>query len=134
LRISVFLVYKISNLPDQRRTTEHWRSVAKNNGLRDIYIILVESIENDITDPKVIGFDASLEFKSCCPLLETLARRKPSLKERIKGKWQNESPGKKIHNVYDYGSSCQAALARELPPYPRFPCVTPSRDNTARRK
>jgi len=67
-------------------------------------------------------------------MLETLARKKPSLKERIKGKWQNESPGKKIHSVYDYGSVCQAALARELPPYPRFPCVTPSWDNTARRK
>ena len=130
----VFLVYRTSNLPDPRRTTEQWRSVAKNNGLRDIYLISVESIENDIIDPKVIGFDASLEFQPCWPLLETLARKKPSLKERIKGKWQNESPGKKIHSVYDYGSVCQAALARELPPYPRFPCVTPSWDNTARRK
>ena len=47
----------------------------KNNGLRDVCLISVESIENDITDPKVIGFDASLEFQPCWPLLETLARK-----------------------------------------------------------
>jgi len=39
-----------------------------------------------------------------------------------------------LHFVYDYASVCQAALARKVPPYVQFPCVTPSWDNTARRK
>ena len=95
---------------------------------------MVESIENNITDPEAIGFDAPLGFQPCWPLLDKLVRKKPSSKERIKGIWKNESPGKKIHIVYDYGYAYQAALARELPPCPRFPCVTPSSDNTARRK
>ena len=130
----VFLVYKTSELPEPSRTAARWRSIAKNNGIDDLYLVLVESRENNIIDPSTIGFDASLEFQPCWPLLDTLARKNPSPREILKGKWRNESPGKKIHNVYDYGSVCQAALARPLPPYLRFPCVTPSWDNTARRK
>jgi len=130
----VFLVYKTRELPDPQRTAAQWRSVAKINGLKDLFLILVESRENDIADPNTLGFDAALEFQPCWHLLETLVSKKPSLKERLKGKWKNESPGKKIHHVYDYASICQEALARPLPAYLRFPCVTPSWDNTARRK
>ena len=130
----VFLVYNIGELPEPSRTAARWRSVAKNNGIDDLFLVLVESREANIIDPSTIGFDASLEFQPCWPLLDTLARKNPSPREILKGKWRNESPGKKIHNVYDYNSVCQAALARPLPPYLRFPCVTPSWDNTARRK
>jgi len=130
----VFLVYKTSDLPNPRRTAAQWRSVAKNNGLKDLYLILVESRENNIIDPRIIGFDASLEFQPCWPILDTLVPKTPSLRERLIGKWQNESPGKKVHHVFDYDSLCHAALARPLPSYLRFPCVTPSWDNTARRK
>ncbi len=48
--------------------------------------------------------------------------------EKVKGFIKNESPGEKIHRVVDHQKACEAALSRPIPPYPHFPCVTPSWD------
>jgi lipopolysaccharide biosynthesis protein len=130
----LFLVYRSSALPDPARTAAVWRSVARSNGIDDLYLVAVESKESEIRNPQDFGFDAALEFQPCWSMLGALASQSPSLRERIKGLIKNESPGKKIHRVVDYREVCQAALSRPIPPYTRFPCVTPSWDNTARRR
>jgi len=130
----LFLVYRISELPDPAATAARWRSVARAHGLADLFLLSVESRSDEIGDPARIGFDAAVEFQPHWPLLTALTRATPTLKERLKGKWKNESPAKSIHGVYDYWSLAQAALNREWPSYLRFPCVTPAWDNTARRK
>jgi len=130
----LFLVYRTSALPQPARTAKIWRSIAHDHGLGDLYLVSVESKEEEINTPHSFGFDAAVEFQPCWPMLGMLPSQAPSLRERIKGIIKNESPGKKIHRVIDYGKVCQAALARPAPPYPRFPCVTPSWDNTARRR
>ena len=38
------------------------------------------------------------------------------------------------HKIYDYAEVVQRVLAKEPPPFLRFPCVTPMWDNTARRR
>jgi hypothetical protein len=37
------------------------------------------------------------------------------------------------YQTYDYDALARRSLAKPAPAYPRFPCVTPSWDNTARR-
>ena len=128
------MVYRISELPDPAGTAARWRSVVQAQGLADLYLVSVESRSDEVGDPAEIGFDAALEFQPHWPLLTSLTRATPTLKERLKGRWKNESPAKSIHGVYDYRALAQAALTRDRPPYLRFPCVTPSWDNTARRK
>ncbi|MBM5822399.1 MAG: glycosyl hydrolase [Cyanobacteria bacterium K_Offshore_surface_m2_011] len=130
----LFLVYRTSALPHPARTAEIWRSIAQDHGLGDLYLVSVESKEEEINNPQNFGFDAAVEFQPCWPMLSRLPAQTPSLREKIKGVIKNESPGKKIHLVVDYEKVCQAALARPVPPYSRFPCVTPSWDNTARRR
>jgi lipopolysaccharide biosynthesis protein len=130
----LFLVYRTSALPNAARTAEVWRSVALSHGIGDLYLVSVESKESEIRNPHDFGFDAAVEFQPCWPMLDALPTQPPSFRERIKGIIKNESPGKKIHRVYDYEEACQAALHRPVPTYPRFPCVTPSWDNTARRR
>ena len=130
----LFLVYRTSAMPDPARTAEIWRSVARSRGVGDLYLVAVESKESEIRNPHDFGFDAAVEFQPCWPILGTLPSQPPSLRERIKGMLKNESPGKIIHRVVDYEKVGQAALSRPVPPYPRFPCVTPSWDNTARRR
>jgi lipopolysaccharide biosynthesis protein len=130
----LFLVYRTNALPEPARTAEIWRSVARTQGLGDLYLVSVESQEQEIRDPHDFGFDAAVEFQPCWPMLDTLSNQTPNLREKIKGMIQKESPGKKRHRVFDYEEVCHAALARPVPPYVRFPCVTPSWDNTARRR
>jgi len=38
------------------------------------------------------------------------------------------------HQIYDYAAVVERMLRNERPPYTHFPCVTPSWDNSARRK
>ena len=38
------------------------------------------------------------------------------------------------NNIYDYANIVERMLSKPSVSYPRFPCVTPSWDNTARRK
>ena len=67
-------------------------------------------------------------------MLLKLQHQKPTLKDKLKGRWRRESPAKKIHFVFDYHQACQAALQRPVPNYMQYPCVTPGWDNTARRR
>ena len=128
----VFLVYRTGELPNPKHTAETWRSIAKENGLSGLYLISVQA--HEIIDPREIGFDAAMEFQPSWTMMPKLNQLKPTIKEKIKGKWKNESPAKSIHHVCDYESLCQLALKMPAPPYTQFPCVTPSWDNTARRK
>ncbi|WP_323355989.1 glycoside hydrolase family 99-like domain-containing protein [Cyanobium gracile] len=130
----LFLVYRTSALPDPARTAAIWRTLARDHGIGDLHLVSVESKESEIRNPHDFGFDAAVEFQPCWPMLESLQGQAPSLRERIKGFLKKESPGKSIHRVVSYPEVCRAALARAVPPYPRFPCVTPSWDNTARRR
>lgn len=128
----VFLVYRVSELPEPAQTAALWRKLAERNGLPGLYLISVQA--HEITDPRDYGFDAALEFQPSWPMLLELEQQKPSLRDHLKGKWRNESPAKKIHFVYDYAKVCQAALQRPVPAYVQYPCVNPSWDNTARRR
>jgi lipopolysaccharide biosynthesis protein len=128
----IFLVYRVTHLPEPSRTADLWQKLAKSHGLPGIHLISVQSQE--ITDPRNFGFDAALEFQPSWLMLLNLEQQKPTLKERIKGKWRKESPAKRIHFVCDYGSVCEAALQRPVPDYVQYPCVNPSWDNTARRR
>lgn len=128
----VFLVYRITELPQPAQTAQLWRDLARLNGLSDLYLISVQA--HAIRDPREFGFDAALEFQPSWPMLLNLQQQRPTLKDRLKGRWRRESPAKKIHFVYDYQQVCQAALQRPVPDYVQYPCVNPGWDNTARRR
>jgi hypothetical protein len=60
----LFLVYRASNLPHPRATTEHWCQLAQQYGLDDLYLLKVESIPTDRTrHPELDGFGAALDFQ-----------------------------------------------------------------------
>lgn len=128
----VFLVYRISQLPNPAQTAERWRALARKHGLPGLMLISVQA--HKILDPRDFGFDAAMEFQPSWDMLRDLKKLKPSLRDHLRGRWRNESPAKKIHAVFDYAEVCQAALSRPIPDYIEYPCVTPGWDNTARRR
>ncbi|MFH1196288.1 MAG: glycoside hydrolase family 99-like domain-containing protein [bacterium] len=112
----LFLVYKASRIPDPLKTTSTWRREARLLGIGEIYLCRVESFKSEKTDPFSLGFDAAVEFQPDWSELGT-----PILKtENFK--------------AYDYKNVVEKMLNKPVPAYKRFSCVTPSWDNSPRRK
>jgi lipopolysaccharide biosynthesis protein len=128
----IFLVYRATQLPDSKRTTDIWRAEAERAGLKDLFLVRVES-HNESGDPRAVGFDCSVEFQ---PLfgeaLYTLRipRRKWWHRRRIR----TAEPAFYDNLIFDYRALAERAQATSSPSYPRIPCVCPGWDNSPRRK
>ena len=128
----LFLVYRTPMLPDPLRTTSIWREEARRHGVGEIYLLSVESLAKERRDPRETGFDGAVEFQ---PDWWNLGR--PMRRGRF-WTWATRlglaNGTYQVNNVYPYRSVVRNMLRKAAPPYTRFPCVTPSWDNTARRK
>ena len=113
----LFLIYRISKLPNPGRTAEIFREEARKFGIEDLYLLTVESLRDDRVEPESIGFDAAVEFQP-----DWLELGAPS--RRIDGN----------SVVFDYPAVVERMLSKETPSYTRFPGVTPGWDNSARRR
>jgi lipopolysaccharide biosynthesis protein len=128
----VFLIYRASNLPDLAGTLARWRAYAVRADLPGLYLCNVESFGKEHGQAATKGFDAAVEFApdwTCAsnPLRRTFVDR-VARKSRL-----SDGPGFK-HRIYSYSEIVANMLNKPRPDYLRFPCVTPSWDNTARRK
>lgn len=124
----LFLVYKASNLPDPLRTTSIWREEAKKMGIEDLFLCRVESYPHQRNNPHKLGFDAAVEFQPDWYLLYGKGRLW-HLRKQL-----NVNRAYKENNIFDYAKTVKDMLNRDTPEYKTFPCVTPSWDNSARRK
>jgi hypothetical protein len=94
----------------------------------------LESFADDKTDPATLGFDAAVEFQ---PDWETLG---PGVRRGVLGRLARRArvlmgrAEATDYRLFDYASVVERMLQKEAPPYRRFPCVTPSWDNSARRR
>jgi lipopolysaccharide biosynthesis protein len=127
----IFLVYRASQLPDARRTTDVWRAEADRLGIGELFLARVESFRTEHSDPEPLGFDAAVEFqpdwRNIRPsLVSTIARRAAKALHL-------RATALPAYTTYDYDELVTAALARPTVEYNRFPCVAPGWDNSARR-
>lgn len=128
----IFLVYHAAALPDPRRTTDIWRSEFARLGMGELYLCRVESHAADRGDPRPLGFDAAVEFQpDCFALPRQITLPKPL---RLLRRMIRPGSGYRHNRVYSYPGLVQRSLRKPEPGYPRFRCVTPSWDNSARRK
>lgn len=126
----VFMVYRIDQLPDPVATAERWRTAAVQAGLPGLYLCHV--ISSDVSDPDPVryGLDAAVEFqpdwRNLPPLLAP--RRRPLLlRSRADDVYR-------IHGIRSYAALVESMMRRPEPTYRMFPCVTPSWDNSPRRR
>lgn len=113
----LLLVYRVSLLPNPRKTAQIWRDEARKLGFDDLYLCTVESLSDKRLDPATIGFDAAVEFQ---PDWQHLPAPLQYTAEQ--------------NSIYDYAAVAQAMMQKPAAPYTRFPCVVPGWDNTARRR
>jgi lipopolysaccharide biosynthesis protein len=126
----LFLVYRAKQLPEPRRTAELWRREAERAGLPGLYLVRVESFEDECGDPRDIGFDAALEFQPRASLSGARIYRRKWWHIRRLG---THEPGLRENIVFDYRRLVTNALAASPATYHRIPGVCPCWDNSPRR-
>ena len=124
----VFLVHRSSLIPDARRTTDIWRQEAQQAGWPDMYLCRVESGHGETGEPTTLGFDAAVEFQP-----DVVHLPEPPFSWRALRVLSGRR-GPYSRRVHGYDEVVQSMLAKPPVPYKRFPSVTPSWDNTPRRK
>jgi lipopolysaccharide biosynthesis protein len=112
------LVYRANLLPEPRRATDIFRSVARAAGDSEPYLVMVHV--PGMSPPGEWGFDAGVEFPphstEVNPLTEHIEKLNPKF----------------IGDVWDYVSAARYAIARPLPDFPLFRGVMIGWDNTPR--
>jgi lipopolysaccharide biosynthesis protein len=126
-----FLVYKASELPDPRRTLDTWRHEYARLGLGELFLCRVEAHGKDRGDPRALGFDAAVEFQPDWENQPALIN--PNILVRIPRRLFRPNSGYRRNGVYTYDGMVEQALGKPEVDYPRFRCVAPSWDNSARR-
>jgi lipopolysaccharide biosynthesis protein len=127
----LFLVYRTGLLPNPARTAEIWREAARRAGIGDLYLVRVESFGN-VTDSRSIGFDAAVEF---APFGGVMGKLKfHGSFHRLLANVGLLAKGFTENSVIDYDTIAQGMVNRPEPDFKLFRCVTPSWDNSARRK
>ncbi len=130
----LFLVYRAELLPNPKMTTDIWRREAAKAGLGDLYLVKVESYESARANvsPQELGFDAEVEFAPFSWPIGNVKHR-GSLPRFLAA--MGLLPKAFIENkVIDYDTMAREMLRRPDPSWTRFHCVTPSWDNSARKK
>ena len=127
----IFLVYRVSNLPDPEATAARWRSECRNLGIGEICLLSVESVKECHVDPMKIGFDYAVEFQPDWDLLPHPLRQ--TRVWRLMRRLGLCSQSFFQDRVISYEAFVEKMLAKPIPSYP-FSRVTPSWDNSARRK
>lgn len=125
----VYLVYRASQLPDPRRTTDCWRAEAVRLGVAEPYLCAVQSFPTDRVDPSTLGFDAAVQF---APDFSDRGAVGSPLVRAARRYLRPDSPMRR-NRVADYDELAGRMLAQPAPPYKRYPCVTPGFDNSSRR-
>jgi hypothetical protein len=126
----VFLVYRFSRLLHPRRTATVWREEAARAGMKDVYLIWVEAIGEQPIDRRPWDFDAAVEFQPDWRKLLGFPT------DRVFRRWRQRHARHALRDlrVYEYPEVVQTMLNKPLATYRRYPGVTPSWDNSARRK
>ncbi|MBF2026249.1 MAG: glycoside hydrolase family 99-like domain-containing protein [Oscillatoriales cyanobacterium C42_A2020_001] len=128
----LFLVYRASIIPDPLKTTSIWREEAHKLGLGEFYLCKVESnFSGERIDPEKLGFDAAIEFQPDCNHGCPKLRRNRFWRLLRRSKLADKSY--EVNNIFDYAKLVENMSQKQPVEYKRFPCVTPSWDNTARR-
>jgi hypothetical protein len=123
----LFLVYRATQLPDSRRTTETWRRECAAAGLPEPYLCTVQSFHDERVDPRSLGFDGAVDFQPDWRGIKQNAAR------RVAGRLLGGQAGSADVLRVPYEQVMQRALGEPVPEYTRFPCVMPSWDNSPRR-
>jgi glycosyltransferase involved in cell wall biosynthesis len=116
----LLIIYRPSLLPDARKSLQVWRAYAREQGLGELFVAMVQF---DVDDPGTYGFDAALEFPP-----HKVARGLSSINHTL----EIANPRYEGY-VVDYREMAERSASWPAEEYPLFKGVTPRWDNEARK-
>ena len=118
----LFIVYYPYNLPEPKRVTEHWRKLAREAGLTDLFLV---GVADELWDPVANGFDGWIT-RNLKYAIKNLEFKQP-YSVRIKSKLLGQ-PG----DIYDYAQVTEYLYMSQCNRDNVFPSMIPNWDNTPR--
>lgn len=117
------ILYRMTLLPDVKKTLAQWRQICRDAGLGEIYIAMVESFDQlkPGQKPQDFGFDASIEFPPH-QMGVPMPTPQPVYNPDFDGR------------VHDYRATAERYATKTLPDYTQLRGVMVDWDNTARRQ
>lgn len=115
----LFIVYRVDTLGKAGETAERWRDHCRKTGLGEIYLVAAQTF--GMTDPRLYGFDAAVEFPP-----HNIRRSKTTMHHRL-----NMHYSRHRLTVYDMPEYLRAAAGQTFD-YPLFRTAFPSWDNSPR--
>ncbi|WNH11622.1 glycoside hydrolase family 99-like domain-containing protein [Thalassobellus suaedae] len=126
----VFVIYRDNLFPDLKKTAAIWRKIAiEEFNFPDLYLCLTESFYGE-ANPESLGFDAAIEFSP----LAVIKNKQPKPSKKHFLKLFNIQPKSLEIDFRDFEKGVKNCIERPIPGYKLFRSVTPSWDNTARKK
>ena len=132
----MFIIYRAHKLPNIHKTTAIWREECRRLGIGEVFLCRIDT-PLDALPPNEVGLDAAVEFQ---PHWLTLGARLGYHRLR-EFRWNDlhfflrrkllGDDDIHAHNYRHLVSSMSRQIQRD---YVRFPCVTPSWDNSPRRR
>jgi GT2 family glycosyltransferase/glycosyltransferase involved in cell wall biosynthesis len=116
----LLVIYRPGLLPDARAAAARWRDVCRREGIGEIHLASVRSF--DKTDPRTIGFDATIQF----PPLQIPAKDR-SADTRL----MTDPDFRGV--ILDYRDAAYFSCQESASGYRMYRGVMPSWDNTPRR-
>lgn len=128
----VIAIYRTTKIPNLKQTIEIWREEALKEGL-ELYICRFESFKEIGQKYITGGLDAAIEFQPSD--ISSLSHKKRYYPRRLINHLYRKLLGKNLFpEIFNYKKYVLSQEGIQMPPYKRYPCVTPSWDNSARRK
>lgn len=128
----LFLVYRLTRLPNPAATVELWRREYRRLGGGELFIANVESFKTDHGVASQLGLDAAVEFAPDWTDLRGVLGRS-SAARFCHNTGIRKSPFM-ANKVLSYETLVEKMLTKPKVNYARIPCVSPCWDNSPRRK
>lgn len=130
----VIAIYRSTIIPNIKKMLEIWREVASKEGI-DLYICRFESFGQAGEEYLKPGFDASIDFQPHSIYNNGFYRKHKYLVKRITNKISKMLFNSKLlPDIVSYKKYVEYVMAKSIAGYKRYPCITPSWDNSSRRK
>jgi lipopolysaccharide biosynthesis protein len=129
----LFIIYRAHKLPNLKRTIDLWRNECHRLGIGEVFLCRVDTVA-DTLPPHEGGLDAAVEFQpDWSDFGATLGSRglRHSRWNDLRFFLRRKLLGDDI-GARHYGHLVSSMSTRIQPDYPRFPCITPSWDNSPR--
>ena len=118
----VLLIYRPALFPDLKKTAEVWREYCRENGLKGLYLVMVQTFFDNTKDPQKYGCDAAVEFPPHQGFCISKKLDFPFHSDNFEGE------------IIDYQKMAAFSMQKKKPPYTLFRGIMPDWDNTARTK